>query len=77
MAPDGIVEAVDVAPDRVLGFSPALRDGALDPLGLPGLKEGLDNGVDAPIKVKGPIERPGAISVGHTGSRISLVPRSV
>jgi hypothetical protein len=52
MAPDRIVESVDVAPDRLLGFSPALEDGAPDQLEFQSLEEGLDNSVDAPMLVK-------------------------
>jgi hypothetical protein len=45
MAPEGIVESVDVAPDRVLGFGPALEDGAPDQFGFQGFEEGLDDSV--------------------------------
>ena len=45
MAPNGVVEAVDVAGDGLLGFSPGLEDGTPDEFGLQRLEEGLDNGV--------------------------------
>ena len=51
MTPDGIVEAVDVAPDGVLGLGPSLEDGAPDQLGFQGLEEGLDNRVVVAISL--------------------------
>ena len=45
MAPDGVVEAVDVVADRGCRLDPALEDGAPDELGLERLEEGLDHGV--------------------------------
>lgn len=62
MAPDGIVEAVDGAPDPVLGFSPALEDGAPDQLGFQGLEEGLDNRVIVAVPVAGHRDLDGMLS---------------
>ena len=45
MAPNGIVEAIDVAGDRLLGFSPGLEDSTPDEFGLQRLEEGLHNSV--------------------------------
>ena len=45
MTPDGVVEAVDVTADRLLGLGSGLEDGAPDQLGLQGLEEGLDHGI--------------------------------
>lgn len=45
MAPDGIVEAVDVTADGVLGLGSRLEEGAPDELGFQCFEERLDHGV--------------------------------
>ena len=73
MAPDGIVESVDVAPDRVLGFSPALEDGAPDQFGFQGLEEGLDNSVVITVPFAGHRDLDGMLSQrGLIGERAVL-----
>jgi transposase len=53
VAPDGIVEAVDVAADGLPGLGPGLEDGAPDQLGLQRLEEGLDHGVVVAVPLPG------------------------
>src|SRR3954452_7900039 len=43
MTPDWVVEAVNIAADRLLGLGPGLEHGAPDQFGLQGLEEGLDH----------------------------------
>jgi hypothetical protein len=45
MAPDGIVEPVDVAANGLVGFVTGVEDGPPDELGFQGLEERLDHGV--------------------------------
>ena len=47
-----VIEAVDVLKDARLGLAAGFQNPALEQLGLDGLKERLDNGVDAPMFVK-------------------------
>jgi hypothetical protein len=52
------------------GLQAAPWPAAADHFGLVEAIDRLGQGVDAPIKVKGPIEQPETVSVGHTGSRV-------
>jgi hypothetical protein len=45
MAPDGIVEPVDVAANGLVGFLAGVEDGPPDELGFQGLEERLHHGV--------------------------------
>jgi hypothetical protein len=45
MAPDGIVEAIDIPADSVLGLGSRLEDGAPDEFGFQCFEERLDHGV--------------------------------
>lgn len=51
MAPDGVVESVDVAADRGGRLGPGLEDGAPDELGLQRLEEGPDHRVIVAISL--------------------------
>src|SRR6266568_1776718 len=53
MAPDGIVEPVDVAANGVVGFLAGVEDGPPDELGFQGLKERLHHGVVVAISLAG------------------------
>jgi hypothetical protein len=53
MAPDGVVEAIDVTADRLLGFGSRLEDGAPDQFGFQGLQEALDVGIIKAISCPG------------------------
>src|SRR3954471_22515112 len=45
MAPDGIIEPVDVAANGLVGLLAGVEDGPPDELGFQGLEERLDHGV--------------------------------
>ncbi len=45
MAPDRVVEAVDISTDRGGRLGPGLEDGAPDEFGFQGLEEALDHGI--------------------------------
>ncbi|MBQ0819192.1 MULTISPECIES: hypothetical protein [Microvirga] len=45
MTPDGVVTAINVTADRLLGLGIRLKDGASVQLGFRSLEEGLDSGV--------------------------------
>ena len=53
MAPDGIVEAIDVAADGLVGFLTVVKDGPPDELGFQGLEERLHHGVVIAIPLAG------------------------
>ncbi len=53
MAPDGIVEPVDVAANGLVGFLAGVEDGAPDELGFQGLEERLNHGVVVTISLAG------------------------
>ena len=53
MAPDGIVEPVDVAANGLVGFVAGVEDGPPDELGFQGLEERLDHGVVIAIPLAG------------------------
>src|SRR6187431_704479 len=53
MAPDGIVEPVDVAANGLVGFVAGVEDGPPDELGFQGLEERLDHGVVVAIPLAG------------------------
>lgn len=53
MAPDGVVEAVDVAADGVLRLQAGCEDGAPDELGFQGFEERLHHGVIVAISPAG------------------------
>ena len=53
MAPDGIVEPVDVAADGLGGFLASVKNGPPDELGFQGLEERLDHGVVVAISLAG------------------------
>ena len=53
MAPDEIVEAVDVAANGLVGFLAGVEDGAPDELGFEGLEERLHHGVVVAISLAG------------------------
>src|SRR5918995_1750785 len=71
MAAFPVVEDFDVFEQRRLGPGTGAELRSMNQLGLDRAEERFHRCIDAPIKVKGPIERPELISVGHTGSRIS------
>ena len=53
MAPDGIVEPVDVAANGLVGFLASAKDGPPDELGFQGLEERLHHGVVVAISLAG------------------------
>jgi putative tryptophan/tyrosine transport system substrate-binding protein len=53
MAPDGIVEPVDVAANGLVGFLASVKDGPPDELGFQGLEERLHHGVVVAISLAG------------------------
>ena len=53
MTSDGVVTAVDVTANRLLGLGSGLEDGAPDQFGFQGLEEGLDNGIVEAIAFPG------------------------
>src|SRR3954447_5247624 len=53
MAPDGIVEPVDVAANSPVGLLAGVEDGPPEELGFQGLEEGLDHGVVIAIPLAG------------------------
>src|SRR5882672_9309969 len=53
MAPDGIVEPVDIAANGLVGFLTGVEDGPPDELGFQGLKERLYHGVVVAIPLAG------------------------
>ena len=53
MAPDGIVEPVDVAGDSQLGFPAGAEDGAPDKLGFQRFEERLHHGVVIAVPLAG------------------------
>src|ERR1700757_3281642 len=53
MAPDGIVEPVDVAANGLVGFLASAKDGPPDELGFQGLEERLHHGVVVAITLAG------------------------
>src|SRR5476649_1645942 len=53
MAPDGIVEPVDVAANGLVGLLAGVEDGPPDELGFQGLEERLDHGVVVAIPLAG------------------------
>src|SRR6202171_6281945 len=53
MAPDGIVEPVDIAANGLVGFLAGVEDGPPDELGFQGLKERLHHGVVVAIPLAG------------------------
>src|SRR5712691_6039494 len=53
MAPDGIVEPVDIAANGLVGFLAGVEDGPPDELGFQGLKERLHHGVVVAISLAG------------------------
>ena len=53
MAPDGIVEPVDIAANGPVGFLACVEDGPPDELGFQGLKERLHHGVVVSIPLAG------------------------
>src|SRR5712692_1667863 len=53
MAPDGIVEPVDVAANGVVGFLAGVEDGPPDELRFQGLKERLHHGVVVAVPLAG------------------------
>ena len=53
MAPDGIVEPVDVAANGLVGFVAGVEDGPPDELGFQGLEERLHHGVVVAIPLAG------------------------
>src|SRR3954449_5564395 len=53
MAPDGIVEPVDVAANGLVGFVAGVEDGPPDELGFQGLKERLHHSVVVAIPLAG------------------------
>jgi hypothetical protein len=53
MAPDGIVEPVDVAANSQVGFVAGVEDSPPDELGFQGLEECLDDGVVVAIPLAG------------------------
>ena len=52
MAPDRIVEAIDIMSDRSLGLPPCLKACAPDEFRFDCLEDGLNDGIEAPIFVK-------------------------
>src|ERR1700687_358531 len=57
MAPDGIVEPVDIAANGLVGFLAGVEDGPPDELGFQGLKERLHHGVVVAISLAGHRDR--------------------
>ena len=53
MAPDGIVEPVDVAANGLVGFLASAKDGPPDGLGFQGLEERLHHGIVVAISLAG------------------------
>ena len=53
MAPDGIVEPVDVTANGLVGFLAGVEDGPPDELGFQGLEERLHHGVVVAISPAG------------------------
>ena len=53
MAPDGIVEPVDVAANGLVGLLASVKNGPPDELGFQGLEERLDHGVVVAISLVG------------------------
>lgn len=53
MAPDGIVEPVDVAANRPGSFLAGVEDGPPDKLGFEGLEEGFDHRVVVAVSLTG------------------------
>src|SRR4051795_4628111 len=53
MAPDGIVEPIDVAANGQVGFVAGVEDGPPDELGFQGLEERLDHGVVIAVPLAG------------------------
>src|ERR1700726_1474784 len=53
MAPDGIVEPVDIAANGLVGFLTGVEDGPPDELGFQGLEESLHHGVVVAIPCAG------------------------
>ena len=53
MAPEGIVEPVDVAANGLVGIVAGVEDGPPDELGFQGLEERLDHGVVVAIPLAG------------------------
>src|ERR1700736_6838845 len=63
MAPDWIVEPVDVAANGLVGFLAGVEDGPPDELGFQGLEERLHHGVVVAIPLAGHL-RPGCHACG-------------
>ena len=61
MAPDGIVEPIDVAANGPVGFVAGVEDGPPDELGFQGLEERLDHGVVIAIPLAGDRDQDGVL----------------
>src|SRR3954447_25292700 len=61
MAPDGIIEPVDVAANGPVGLLAGVEDGPPDELGFQGLEERLDHGVVVAIPLAGHRDQDGVL----------------
>jgi uncharacterized protein DUF1194 len=76
VAPERIVEAVDVAGQGVARLGPGPEHGAPDQLALQRLEERLDHGVDAPMSVKRPRVGTRRGALVRRGGQRSRAPRT-
>ena len=61
MAPDGIVEPVDIAANSLVGLLAGVEDSPPDELGFQGLEERLDHGVVVAIPLAGHRDQDGVL----------------
>ena len=61
MAPEGIVEPVDIAANSLVGLLAGVEDSAPDELGFQGLEERLDHGVVIAIPLAGHRDQDGVL----------------
>ena len=61
MAPDGIIEPVDIAANGLVGLVAGIEDGPPDELGFQGLEERLDHGVVVAISFAGHRDQNGVL----------------
>ena len=76
MAPDGIIEPVDIAANGLVGLVAGIEDGPPDELGFQGLEERLDHGVVVAISFAGHRDQNGVLlELGLIVDR-AILPRS-